>query len=187
MNEKKSRYRMEMGHWCIDVGAKGAEQLFDNRDPAPFRERDLDPQLVHYLSDAVEDLSAETDLHVIFWLAEPCPPDKVDVAYRAFFDHALDRLARQGRQRRRQGGLIFAMAIAALVVLMSGAQLVRPLLTGPIGSALVESVVILSWIILWRPAEVLLYDWIPQHHEGARIKRLLEAKVEVRAGTPPQV
>jgi hypothetical protein len=27
------------------------EQLFDNRDPAPFGDRDLDPALVEYLLD----------------------------------------------------------------------------------------------------------------------------------------
>jgi len=186
VDSKKSRYRIEDGFRCIDVGAKSVDQFFDNRDPAPFRERDIDPGLVHYLSDAAEDLSADATFRVIFWLAEPCPPGKIDVAYRAYFEDALDRLARKGSQRRRQGASIFAIAIGVLILLLSGAHVMRPLLTGPLSNALLESVIILSWIILWRPAEVLLYDWIPAHQEGVIIKHLLTAKVEVRAGTPPQ-
>lgn len=36
------RYRMEGGQTCIDIKLRNADQLFDGRDPAPFRDRDLD-------------------------------------------------------------------------------------------------------------------------------------------------
>lgn len=48
-----SRYRVENGEASVDVRIAKIEQLIDNRDPAPFRERDLDPDLVEYLLDAV--------------------------------------------------------------------------------------------------------------------------------------
>lgn len=44
------------------------EQLFDNRDPAPFRDRDLDPGLVEYLLDGARDLASVTPLGVEIWL-----------------------------------------------------------------------------------------------------------------------
>lgn len=36
------RYRREEGAVCIDLRLRSERQLFDLRDPAPFRERDLD-------------------------------------------------------------------------------------------------------------------------------------------------
>jgi hypothetical protein len=35
-------YRVEDGKVCIDIRVRTARQLFDLRDPAPFRERDWD-------------------------------------------------------------------------------------------------------------------------------------------------
>ena len=52
------------------------EQLFDNRDPAPFRDRDLDPDLVEYLLDGARDLARVKPLRVKIWLGAP-PSDDV--------------------------------------------------------------------------------------------------------------
>ena len=42
-----------------------------------------------------------------------------------------------------------------------------------------------SWVVMWRPVEVLIYDWIPARHERQVASKLLEASIEVRIGTPP--
>ena len=61
------RYRVDAGAHCIDVRLTSIEQLFDNRDPAPFRSRDLDPDLLEYLVAAGEDLLAHGPLRVVLW------------------------------------------------------------------------------------------------------------------------
>ena len=40
-----ARYRIEDGVHCVDIRIDKLDRLFDNRKPAPFRERDLDPAL----------------------------------------------------------------------------------------------------------------------------------------------
>src|SRR5690349_3847789 len=61
------RYRTEGDVHCVDVRLNTVEQLFDNRDPAPFRERDLDPDLVEYLFAAGEDLVSHGKFKIVFW------------------------------------------------------------------------------------------------------------------------
>ena len=80
MNERNSasRYRLEEGVPCVDVKINNIEQLFDNRDPAPFRERDLDPGLAEYLRDAAEDLAVARTYRIVFWLENPCPPGEIE-------------------------------------------------------------------------------------------------------------
>ena len=63
-----TRYRIEEGAPIIDVRVRTVEQMFDNRDPAPFRDRDLDPALAEYLLDAGEDLLGAGRIRVVFWL-----------------------------------------------------------------------------------------------------------------------
>jgi hypothetical protein len=47
---------------------------------------------------------------------------------------------------------------------------------------LVDSLVILGWVVLWRPAELLLYDWWPVRRRMQLYRRLIAAKVECLSG-----
>jgi len=53
--KKKHRYKHAEGKRWIEVRIKSAQQLFDARDPAPFRERDLDDDFVEYILSSVSE------------------------------------------------------------------------------------------------------------------------------------
>jgi hypothetical protein len=182
-----SRYRIENGEPCIDVRVSGVEQLFDNRDPAPFRERDLDPDLVEYLLAAGDDLAGQPAFRVVFWLARPCQPGEVEAAVHAHFDYELDRLVRRRRRQRRTGQLALLLGTGIIIALMSLGQLVSTVIAGPVGVALREGLVISSWVVLWRPVEILIYDWIPVRRERRVLRRMLAAPIDVREGAGPDV
>ena len=48
-SSSRKRYRTSGDKSLIEVRVKNAQQLFDVRDPAPFRERDLDDDFVEYI------------------------------------------------------------------------------------------------------------------------------------------
>lgn len=179
-----SRYRLEEGVSCVDVKINNIEQLFDNRDPAPFRERDLDPGLAEYLRDAAEDLMEARAYRVVFWLQRPCPPGEIEQAFHAHFVDVLERIQRERRRRRRVGQAALSLAVVLVFVLLSLAQLVANLVPGTLGIGLREGLVISSWVVMWRPIEVLIYDWIPVRHERRVLSKLLDASIDVRIGKP---
>ncbi|MCX5744724.1 MAG: hypothetical protein NT062_19730 [Proteobacteria bacterium] len=182
-----SRYRLENGEPCIDVSVGSLQQLFDNRDPAPFRERDLDPALAEYLVDASEDLFKQASFRVVFWLSMPCPPGEIEEAVRAHFTDAIARIRRTRRLRRRTGQVAFLLAIVLVVALLSFSQFVATLVPGTLGAGLKEGLVISSWVVMWRPVETIVYDWIPVRHERQVAEKLLAAPIDVRAGTGPDL
>jgi hypothetical protein len=186
MRERKLRYRIEEGVPCIDVGVQNIERLLDRRDPAPFRDRDLDPGLVDYLVESAEDLASHARLRVAFWLSEEAPSHEIEAAFRGHFEDMVHGLERRNRQRLRIGASALLVGLVLLVMLFSLAQLIERTLTGAVGSALAEGAVILSWIVLWRPVEVLLFDWIPVRQERRTVAKLLDADVQVRAGSAPE-
>jgi len=179
-----SRYRLEHGVPCVDVKINNIDQLFDNRDPAPFRERDLDPGLAQYLRDAAEDLAEARAYRIVFWLETPCPPGEIEQAFHAHFVDVLERIWRERRRRRRAGQAALSLAVVLVFVLLSLAQLVANLVPGTLGIGLREGLVISSWVVMWRPIEVLIYDWIPVRHERRVLSKLLEASIDVRIGKP---
>jgi hypothetical protein len=179
------RYRVEDGEPCVDVQIVSIERLFDRRDPAPFLERALDPGLVDYLLAAVEELAPHDRFRVVFWLDRPCHPGEIEAAVHAHFAYALDRLERQRRKQRRIGQISLVLGVAVIVALLSLAQLVVRMFPGSIGAALREGLVISSWVVIWRPVEILIYDWIPVRRERRVMHRLQAAPIVVRGGAGP--
>lgn len=178
------RYRIEDGHHCVDVRLATVDQLFDNRDPAPFRERDLDPDLVEYLIAAGEDLASLGPFKVVFWIATPCVPAEVETGYRAHFTYELERLERRRHRGRRVGQIALVIGVTLLVALLAVAQLIATT-SNHVLAAVREGLLILSWVVMWRPVEALLYDWVPIRRERARLQRLFDAPLEVRTGKGP--
>lgn len=179
-----SRYRIDNGEPCVDVRLNEIEQMFDNRDPAPFRERDLDPDLAEYLLVAGEDLAGEDRIRVVFWIDKACAPREIEEAVHAHFEEMIARLLRTRRRGRRTGQVALVLGVLLVIVLLSLAQFIGHLLPGTLGSGLKEGLVISSWVVLWRPVETLIYDWIPARHERKVARKLLDAPIEVRVASP---
>ena len=179
------RYRMEDGTHCIDVRLNTIEQLFDNRDPAPFRERDLDPDLVEYLFAAGEDLIPHGAFKVVFWISTTCTATEVETGYRAHFDYERERLERRRRRQRRTGQVALVLGVTLLVILLSISELLARNANRFV-AALREGFAILSWVVMWRPVEALLYDWLPVRRESKVLAKLHAAPIEVRAAVGPR-
>jgi len=182
-----TRYRVEDGVSCIDVALQNVEQIFDNRDPAPFRERDLDPDLADYLLDAGEDLFNEDKFRVVFWVATPCPPVEIEDAFRAHFDYTIERIRRVRKRRRRAGQVSLVIGVVLVVALLALGQFVGTSVGGTLGAGLKEGLTISCWVVLWRPIEILVYDWIPQRHERRVAEKMLAAPVDVRGAATADV
>jgi hypothetical protein len=178
------RYRTEDGTFCVDIRLKSSRQLFDGRDPAPFRERDLDDNAVEYLVGAVEELPRRAAVKLVFWISNDPAPQIADTtlveAVRAHFLYEEQRLDRQIRQHVQRGQLFLLVGLAALILFLTLAELTAAISPGHVRQILREGLVITGWVAMWRPLEVLLYDWWPLV-QGRRIRRRLRnAPMQVR-------
>ena len=173
------RSRTENGEAILEVRVTTVERIFDNRDPAPFRERALDPDFVEYLVEGVRDRAGK--VQIVIWLAQPCAPGEVEQAMHAHFEQALARTHRRRREQRRIGWLALAIAAVAVVVLTGLGELVARNVGGTLGSGLREALVISGWVLMWRPIEVLIYEGIPWRRERRVLRALRDASIDVRA------
>ncbi len=185
---KGERYRTEEGRLCIDLRVRRVQQLFDGRDPAPFRERDLDGHAVDYLLGALEDLPRKALVKIVISVDEPLPADisegTVAAAIAAQFDYDETRIRREIRKHVRRAQFALVVGLVALVVLLSLGELVISGGSGHVRQVVREGLVITGWVAMWRPLEALLYDWWPMWTERRNRLRLRGAPVEVR---PPRV
>jgi hypothetical protein len=67
-----------------------------------------------------------------------------------------------------------------LVMCLTLAALTVSLPAGPLRRIVREGLVITGWVTMWRPLEVLLYDWWPLIDERRQARRIPDAPVSVR-------
>jgi len=193
---RQPRYRIDAGKACIDIRIRTAQQLFDGRDPAPFRERDLDEDAVDYIVGAAEEIPPKSGLKIVVWISEGSSPQVEDAtiveAVRSHFTYELDALRRRIREHVRQGQLALTIGLTVLVVFLTFAELTLMLPAGHARSILREGLVITGWVAMWRPLDLLLYDWWPLVRQRRLFARILGADLTIahghgaeRTATPP--
>ena len=168
----------------LDLRLAEWRQLFDSMDPAPFRQRDLDPRAEEYIVEWAQDVRADRPLALIIHLdqkagtfdEERVLPESVHAFFKMRAAGARRRL-RQLLQEGRRSLLISLVFLAAMVV-------IGDLLTGRItrersGEILKESLLIGGWVAMWRPLEIFLYGWWPILVEARLCDRLSRTIVRV--------
>jgi hypothetical protein len=180
----RTRYRVEEGRSCIDLNVRYSRQLFDGRDPAPFLERDLDDDAVGYLLAAAQEIPRQHPLAIVVTISEePEPrlaPDMIVDAVRGHFIHEGEQVERRLREHVRRGQMFLVVGLTVLVVFVTLARLTASLPAGPLIEILREGFIITGWVAMWRPLEVLLYDWWPLIDERRQVRRMLDAPVSIR-------
>jgi len=186
MNEikKKHRYKHSGGKRLIEVRVKTAQQLFDARDPAPFRERDLDDDFIEYILSAVREFSISSQLKIVIYVEEPetgaLPKDSIREAIRSYFAYRIDLQRGELKRFIKQAQLFLFIGLLILASCISIAQnLAVPNSPGAIG-ILREGIVIFGWVSIWKPIELVLFDWYPLFEKLRLYKKMLELELDIR-------
>jgi len=187
MPEWAKRFRSEAGLACIDTHVRHVSQLFDHRDPSPFNERDLDDDAADYLVASVEELPPRQPFKVVVWIAEPfpdgLPSDAVATSIERHFTAARDNLRRRHQKHQRRARWMMLFSFVMLVVLLSLAEITTELNLTHI-QLIPQSLTIIAWVIMWRPIDLLIFDWFPYLVERRQLDRIRAAPIEVRVGRP---
>jgi hypothetical protein len=163
----------------IDIRLRELAQLYDSLDPSPFREKALDRDAEAYLIECAGEFPANDEWRVlVHGPAEMAAHvDDIAAAIHTHFE-ALQGLA-QRRHRRRQRVSRFAMLLGfgVLAVTLLARTLVADW-SGALGEVLAEGLLILAWVALWRPAEIVLFDQWENREQLRLLQRLARVPVE---------
>jgi len=180
------RYRLDDGKACVEIKLKTAQQLFDSRDPAPFRERDLDEDAVDYIIDATGEIAPNIGLKLVVWISEDLTQQvesaTIVEAIRSHFSFELDRLRHRIREHFRQSQFALLVGLAVLVIFLTLAELTLVFPSSHVRQILREGLVITGWVAMWRPLELLLYDWWPLIRRRRLFRRIVESDITIAHG-----
>ena len=172
----------------IEVRVAELRQLFDEIDPSPFQERDLDPKAVEFIVEWSRDLPATAPLALIVHLERAAGPPEEAVLLRdavhEFFSQRAVGARRQLRELFRRGRVSLGIALGFLAASIAiGDALAMSFPDAHATGVLREGLLIVGWVAMWRPLEVFLYDWWPIRAEARLYDRLsaMPVRIEYRA------
>ena len=181
---KKHRYRHEEGKHLIEVRVKNPLQLFDARDPAPFRERDLDDDFIEYIMAAVREFSISSPIKIVIYVeskeAKDLPSDSIRDAIQSYLAYQIDLQKSNLKSFMKRAQLFLLIGLFVLVACISVAQgLAIPDPPGSVG-IFREGIIIFGWVSMWKPIELILFDWYPLFEKLRYYKKLLVTEIEIK-------
>ncbi len=163
----------------LTVDMHTVNDYFNMHDPAPIYKRQLSQQLEEYIKKTVEPVKRHSAVFYKF----KCTNEK-DKQYALPLMYAIRRhysLKKANRVReftRFKFRSWILLGISVLVVLFT--QGFVPMLIdteSKVLSGLFNSLDIFSWVLLWRPIDVLLFSWNPHLKDISILDKLANAEM----------
>lgn len=181
---ERGRYLRENGKVIIEVAIRNTWQLFNERDPAPSRARDLDENFVNYVVSSAQEFPLKTPMKLKIIVLEESnhavTKEDLHAAIRAHFVYAARLSQTKMRKSLRVGRYFLMVGLLVLFACLGIAQLISAKHSDT-GLAVVarEGFTIIGWVAMWRPIEVILYDWIPLREEKLYLEKIATLEIDL--------
>ena len=164
----------------IEIRIRSLAQLFDELDPAPLQKRALDRNAESYILGCAAKHQPTELGRLLVHLPESLRAHAADAA-DGIHEH-FRRTHLQGERNFRRRMRIGAVALAAASGVLAASFGLRSLLGSLEERALVqglgEGLLILGWVAMWRPVEILLFEHWESHLDHAMLDRLASIPIE---------
>ncbi|HEY1080085.1 MAG TPA: hypothetical protein VGE46_08300 [Bdellovibrio sp.] len=169
----------------IDVRVRTTQQLFDARDPSPFHERDLDDNFVEYLLACAAEHPIKANFKIVLHIEEkPSDLDSATIknSIQRYFSYQANLTRGTLRSFLKRAQLFLVIGLATLFICLTIAQTLRKYSSDNLLLILSEGVVIFGWVSLWKPIELMMFDWIPILEKSRIFKKISQSEIETIYG-----
>ncbi|ANY77390.1 hypothetical protein BB934_03430 [Microvirga ossetica] len=167
----------------IELTLRDGAQLFNTLDPFPFHEKDLSADAERFIVEWAQELAKDQPIEILIDLpsrgGKGNTAQDLAAAIAGWFTARARSETRAMQALFRDARLAFAIGVAVLSGCLFVAWRLSEASGGPFGRVLQESFVIVGWVVIWRPAEMVLYDWLPMVRRRTLYRRLAAARVVV--------
>lgn len=193
MTKKKNRtaqvYRKfeDTDRYMIEVALDNYEDIFNAWDPAPFKRRDIHPDLSDFLEECSTEISLKHGLAIVFYV----PKHEIDLEkqqkcieglhnFFLFNKYLVEKHIRHAQQKALTY-LTIGLVFLAVAILFDG-QLEKTVLSGVFGQGLFIG----GWVFVWETFSTLAFkNAIPKQHL-LEWKRFLDAPIVFKKERRPE-
>ena len=150
-----------------------------------FGKRMLNPDAEELIIEEVTKASLNDQVHVKIHLRKDDTrrKDEIRTAIHQHFTYRREKSERQLQKVLQLGWKSLLISIVFFGLLVSLTLIIIKLLPeGGLSLTFREILIILGWVALWRPADLLLYEWRPVKREVNLFRKLEQCNVEIVTG-----
>lgn len=162
---RRKRYPIVNGNIAIEIKVNYLNQLFDERDPSPFREKDLDDDAVDYMVSSVQEISPHRVQQLLVFVVQGEQESSRELdtrnAIHQFFKYESERMAKKihstlkiGFKSMLIGFGFLTFSVLTSILLSKDPQSFWSLF-------LKEGLLLMGWVSMWKPINIFLYEWWP--------------------------
>ncbi len=170
----------------VSIHVRHLAQMFNSLDPSPFWDRDLDREAASFIEEEFSEKRSARVWHLHVHASEGA---ELATDLQAALEHYYERLAASARRRLREqlklGQLALLGGVGIFLLSMTAQRFLARAFQGDTPRMLDEGLIILAWLALWRPAESLVYEWVPLYRHRRLYERLTAIRVSVLSDVHP--
>ena len=166
----------------IEIYIRTRAQLFDSLDPSPFHERSLDRNADSYILECAGEHPSQEQLHLIIHAPENLGPYLADMTQAIHIHYRFAHAQAYRRHRRKMHAARVTLLVGSVIFIVSLALfvLLGDWIDTPLGLGIGEGLLVLGWVALWRPIDLLLFERFESRMERQLLDRLARIPVEFR-------
>jgi hypothetical protein len=166
----------------IELKITDLHRLFNSMDPSPFHERDLDHDAEEFIVSWAREAPKHAILRLVIHVANPAPDvadpqAMVAESLHNYFDYRSEMLWRDFKQLLKEGRAALLIGLAFLATCHAVGNLFPH---GTWHGIAREGLLILGWVAMWHPLDILLYRWWPLLQTKRLHDKLAAAEIEVK-------
>lgn len=169
---------------AIRLKVTNIEGLFDSQDPQALPARRLNSEWLEYIFEIMNDKPGKGPVNLMI-TANTIGPDfkigELPEVLREEFKNYDKFLRRRLKENFRVGRISLGLTLFPLIICIFLSEATLFLNLGIFQQAFREGFLIIGWVALWRPVEILLYDWWPIAENRRKIKRILLGRIEINS------
>ncbi|MCW9024179.1 MAG: hypothetical protein OQK73_05810 [Gammaproteobacteria bacterium] len=184
-----SRYpMMEDGSYLIDITAGKISDLYDDFDKhTPYVRKELDQDLVEYITDSARDLGKEhfTIQFHFLELPEEDMRTRIATSINSYFLYLKNIEFRELTCIIRTSLIysVIGVSILFLSVLVNERQTLN---ASVLSKVFAEGLTVAAWVSLWQALATFLVNWTPYSRQIKLYERIMNAPIQfLQAPEPP--
>ena len=181
--KKKDWYLVENGKYVIEIRTDSLEQLFDKRDPNPFRSRDLDDDAAEYILSCASEIGPKRVGKIRILTMEGAGEHKIDIISKGlheFFRYREDITLKKIRAIIYLGLRTLVIGLLALSISIFISYHFSKMINDEyLKIVLKEGLLLIVWVSMWKPINIFLYEWWPMVDQRNLFQMLSSVKIEI--------
>ena len=175
--------KRENGETIIELKVTDPDEFYNPFDPSPAAQKDLRSETAGYILESLT--GKEKKVRFVIYLEEKLYRNSelssgIERAVSAYFRSKQSAAKHRHLIEKQKGRRYLIRGLLFLIVCVVLSSLITTFSENSIVYAVGQSLVVIGWVALWKPAEFYLYENRDLKNDISLMKMLSDACIEIR-------